>query len=70
MTPIRIKTDYITLGQLIKFVGLISNGCEAKSFVLNNSIFYNGEKENRRGKKIYPNDVVKINNKEYLIERE
>ncbi|MDE7434138.1 MAG: S4 domain-containing protein YaaA, partial [Mycoplasmoidaceae bacterium] len=67
---IKIKTDYITLGQLVKFIGLISNGCEAKSFLANNVILYNGEKESRRGKKIYPNDKVVIGNKEYLIEKE
>ena len=30
MLKINIKTDFITLGQLLKFSGIISNGGEAK----------------------------------------
>ncbi len=70
MTPIKIKTDFITLGQLIKYIGLISNGSEQKSFIANNTILFNGELEKRRGKKLYPNDKVVINNNEYLIVKE
>lgn len=70
MISTKIRTEYITLGQLVKYLGLINNGCEEKSFILNNTILYNGVKENRRGKKIYPHDKVVINDKEYLIEKE
>ncbi|MDE6477282.1 MAG: S4 domain-containing protein YaaA [Mycoplasmoidaceae bacterium] len=70
MFAIKIRTEYITLGQLIKFVGLIGNGSQAKSFIANNNITYNGVEEKRRGKKIYVNDVVVVNNAEYLIVKE
>ena len=38
VTPekVKITTEYITLGQLIKFVGLIDNGALAKIFITNN----------------------------------
>lgn len=70
MSIIKIHTEYITLGQLIKFIGLIDNGSQAKFFIANNDITCNGVVEKRRGKKIYANDVIVINNTEYLITKE
>lgn len=67
MKTIKIHTPYITLGQLLKFIGIISNGSEIKSFLKNNKILLEGEVENRRGKKIYKDMVVEINNEKYLI---
>jgi len=61
MKTIRINTPYITLGQLIKFAGIVQSGGETKSFLEKNLIFYNGVPENRRGKKLFPGDMVKIN---------
>lgn len=61
MHKISIKTDFITLGQLLKLSGVITNGGEAKSFLLNNKILVNGEAENRRGRKLFGSEIVKIN---------
>ena len=44
-----IKDEYITLGQLLKFTGIIGSGAMAKSFILDNKIYVNGELETRRG---------------------
>lgn len=57
---IKVKNDYITLGQLLKVADFISTGGEAKFAVKELSISVNGEKENRRGRKLYPNDEVNI----------
>lgn len=57
---IKVKNDYITLGQLLKVADFISTGGEAKYAVKELSISVNGEKENRRGRKLYPNDEVNI----------
>ena len=64
---VKITSEYITLGQLIKFVGIISNGAEAKMFLANNEAYINNELDVRRGRKIYPGDVVRINKKEYRV---
>ena len=64
---VKITSEYITLGQLIKFVGIISNGAEAKMFLATNQAYINDELDVRRGRKIYPGDVVKINKQEYRI---
>lgn len=57
---IKLTTEYVTLGQLLKIADFISSGGEAKFAVKELSIFVNGEKEDRRGRKLYANDVVVI----------
>ena len=60
MQKIKIKTDYITLGQLLKIADVASSGGEAKILVKELDILVNGEKDNRRGRKLYPNMIVQI----------
>jgi len=67
MKDVTIKTEFITLGQLLKFLGLVGSGGEAKMFLQMNKILVNDAPDNRRGRKIYPNDIVKIEKDEYLI---
>ena len=64
---IQIKEDYITLSQFLKITDLINSGGEAKSFIYLNKIFINNIQEDKRGKKIYKGDLVKIDNKVYKI---
>ena len=52
METVFIKSDYITLGQFLKYIGLIGNGGEAKIAVLSHKILINNELESRRGRKI------------------
>lgn len=68
MEKISIYTDYITVGQLLKIKSFISSGGEAKIFLANNYVIVNGEKDNRRGRKLYKGDKVVILNKEFIIE--
>lgn len=65
---VRIRTEYITLGQLLKFVSIIGFGGEAKVYLATHTIEVNGEKENRRGRKLRPGDLVAIEGDAYLIE--
>jgi ribosome-associated protein len=64
---VNINTEYIELQQLLKLTGWISTGGEAKIAVRKYRILLNGQPENRRGKKIYPDDVVEINGKKYEV---
>jgi ribosome-associated protein len=64
---IRISTPYITLGQLLKMTDWIASGGQAKEAVLQLKIQVNGEAENRRGRKLYPKDLVEIEGKRYTI---
>lgn len=67
METVFISSEYITLGQFLKFTGIISNGSEAKIAVLELKITVNGVLECRRGRKIYPDDVVKIEKRAFLV---
>lgn len=67
MEKVKITTDYIELQQLLKLTDWISTGGEAKIAVKTLRIFVDGEKENRRGRKIYPGSKVKIENKVYEV---
>ena len=55
---IKIDTEFITLGQLLKMTDWISSGGEAKLAVKELKITVNGEKEDRRGRKLYPGDQI------------
>ena len=67
MVDVKIKSEYITLGQFLKFVGIISNGCEAKFYLAENEVYVNDELDTRRGKKLYPGDIVKTNNQTFKV---
>jgi len=67
MKKVAIKTEYITLGQLLKYLSIVGSGGEVKNYIMFNEIFLNNQLENRRGKKIYPGDKVKIKSVDYLI---
>ena len=64
---IRDDEEYITLNVLLKITGLIQTGGEAKWFLIDNDVCVNGEKENRRGRKLYREDVIKANKDEFII---
>ncbi|KRE91578.1 MULTISPECIES: S4 domain-containing protein YaaA [Paenibacillus] len=60
MKQIVINTAYITLGQFLKLSDCISTGGQAKFFVVETKIEVNGQAENRRGRKLVPQDIVKV----------
>lgn len=57
---IKIDRPFITLGQLLKEEGIIPTGGTAKWFLKEHDVRINDELENRRGRKLYPEDVVII----------
>lgn len=57
---IHIHTEYITLGQFIKLANIFESGGLIKGFLQTEGAIVNGEREHRRGRKLYPNDVVTI----------
>ena len=65
--PIQINTEYITLGQLLKFADVVSSGSEAKFYLANHEIRVNEELDNRRGRKLRSGDLVEIENVTYEI---
>lgn len=59
---IEIEEEYITLGQFLKHADIISSGGMAKPFLAQMDVFVNDEPENRRGKKLYDQDSIRIPN--------
>lgn len=57
---INITTEYITLGQLLKLANIFESGGMIKQFLQEQGVFVNGEVEKRRGKKLYPNDIIEF----------
>lgn len=55
-----LETDFITLGQFLKEINIISSGGQAKWYLAENTVFVDGELENRRGRKLYAGMMVEI----------
>lgn len=53
-----IAEEFITLGQLLKMVGVIGSGGEAKYYLAEQQVLVNGEIDQRRGRKLRPGDNV------------
>lgn len=60
MTNVAIHTEYITLGQFLKLTDCIDSGGQVKAFLADTEIWVNGQPENRRGRKLYPNDKINV----------
>lgn len=56
----KLFDEYITLQALLKEVGVIQSGGAIKGFLAENDVFFNGELETRRGKKIRVGDQITI----------
>ena len=60
MEIIKLREDYIKLGQALKAANLVENGVEAKIVIQNGQVLVNGKKELQRGKKLTDGDVVEF----------
>lgn len=57
---INIETEFITLGQFLKYADIIQSGGMAKWFLSEHEIFVNGEQDQRRGRKLRTGDKIQI----------
>ena len=55
---VEIRGESIRLGQLLKLVGIVDSGAEAKALLAEEGVEVNGEPESRRGRQIRAGDVV------------
>lgn len=53
-----IRGESIRLGQLLKLVGLVDSGADAKALLAAGEVRVNGEVEVRRGRQVRRGDVV------------
>lgn len=66
---IKLREDYIKLGQALKAAGLVESGVDAKMAVLNGLVCVNGNTELQRGKKLYDGDIVSYDGETIMIEK-
>lgn len=67
---IAIKTPFIRLDQLLKYCGLAETGGHAKEIVAEGVCKVNGSVCTARGKKLFPGDVLIVDQYEILIAAE
>lgn len=69
MEIIKVKEEFIKLGQALKAADLVQDGVEAKLVIQDGLVKVNNEVDTRRGRKLYPGDVVAYEGKEVKIEK-
>ena len=68
MEIIKLRDDYIKLGQALKAAGLVESGVAAKFAIQDGLVKVNGQVETQRGKKLVAGDVVTFQNNTIKIE--
>ena len=67
MEIIKLRDDYIKLGQALKEAGLVDSGVEATFAVQDGLVKVNGKVELQRGKKLIDGDIVEYDGKSIRI---
>ena len=68
MEVIKLRDEFIKLGQALKAAGLVENGVMAKEVIQDGQVSVNGEVDLRRGRKLFAGDIVSYNGEEIKIE--
>ncbi len=67
METIKLRDEFIKLGQALKAANLVEDGVEAKYVIQDGLVTVNGEVDTRRGRKLYDGDVVSYDGQEIKI---
>ena len=68
MEIIKLRDDFIKLGQALKAAGLVESGVDAKFVIQDGLVKVNGQVETQRGKKLVDGDVVTFEGQQIKIE--
>lgn len=68
MGVIKLRDEFIKLGQALKAAGLVESGAEAKEVITDGLVQVNGETDTRRGRKLYAGDIITFDGEEVKIE--
>ena len=68
MEIIKIKDEFIKLGQVLKLAGWVGSGLDAKMVILDGLVKVNGEIVLQREKKIYQGDIVEFDGKSLKVQ--
>ena len=69
MEIIKLRDEYIKLGQALKAANLVEDGVEAKLVIQDGLVKVNNEVDIRRGRKLYNGDVVSFDGQKLRIEK-
>ena len=69
MEIIKLRDEYIKLGQALKAANLVEDGVEAKLVIHDGLVKVNNQVDIRRGRKLYNGDVVSFDGQELRIEK-
>ena len=67
MDQIKIKDEFIKLGQALKLAGIAESGVDAKIMIEEETVKVNGETETRRGRKLYDGDAVEARGMSFTV---
>ena len=67
MESIKIKDEFIKLGQLLKLAGFCDSGVDAKFVIQDGLVKVNGEVETQRGKKLHDGDLVEFEDEQVKV---
>ena len=67
METIKIRDEYIKLGQALKLCGFVESGVDAKYVIQDGLVKVNGQVEVQRGKKLHNGDVFEFKGKQVKI---
>ena len=67
MKTVKLRDEYIKLGQALKAAGVFSSGLDAKFVIQDGLVKVNGEVETQRGKKLYDGAVVEFDGEQIKI---
>ena len=70
MEEVRIRDDYIRLGQALKLAGRVGSGVDAKIVIQDGQVRVNGQVETQRGKKLVAGDQVEFEGNTFEIMRD
>lgn len=69
MEIIKLREDYIKLGQVLKAANLVGSGVESKIVIQEGLVLVNGQVEMKRGKKLVDGDIVEFEGNKIRIEK-
>ena len=69
MEIIKLRDEYIKLGQALKAANLVEDSVEAKLVIQDGLVKVNNQVDIRRGRKLYDGDVVSFDGQELRIEK-
>lgn len=69
MEVIKIRDEFIKLGQAMKAAGFVSSGVDAKFVIQDGLVKVDGEVETRRGRKLSGGEIVEYDGNKVKIEK-